>query len=452
MTEHYLKNIMPDSITGMIFALEGVKNGIVLLNGPMGCKFYHSTTSQFLALRPSLYLPVGEGEEKVPVDYNFLNDWFFRQSRVPCTYLDGYDYVYGTREKVAEGLAYLKEHVDFDLIAIVNSPGASLIGDNLAETVRECMDGQPCVILESPGYSEDFSSGYETAVLELLRQAVKPGRDRKRQIAQDKASAKSVNLLGISIWQRYWEGNLEELKRLFGLCGIEVNCCPGAGSSVEELKKLPEADLNVVIYPELGRRTAEFLKESCGTPYYLCQGPPVGFSATEQMFREICERLGKDDLPVKEDSEKARALAWIKINGVHEMSGLPEGTAFAVEESCSTVYSFAGFFMEYLGMVPDCLSIIGEKDPFIMGKLQKLLSDHEAGHPEEKDIFDTRAELVFGNANTIAALKLRNQAFCGIEISQPGMGYIDVLPKTQLGIKGSLFLVEQVLNGLMSKI
>ena len=40
-----LYSIHPDGITGMIFAMEGIKNAVVLLNGPMGCRFYHSTTS-----------------------------------------------------------------------------------------------------------------------------------------------------------------------------------------------------------------------------------------------------------------------------------------------------------------------------------------------------------------------------------------------------------------------
>ena len=80
------------------------------------------------------------------------------------------------------------------------------------------------------------------------------------------------------------------------------------------------------------------------------------------------------------------------------------------------------------------------------------MEQYKAGTPQKKDILDTTAELVFADANTIAALKTRNQVFCGIEISQPGMGYVDVLPKTQLGVTGSLFLIEQVLNGLMSKL
>ncbi|MCR5174507.1 MAG: hypothetical protein K6C09_07775, partial [Oscillospiraceae bacterium] len=95
-----MRSITADSLTGAVFALEGMRNAVVLLNGPMGCRFYHSTTSRFLMTRPLLKLPAGQDGTREPVDYNTLNDWFFRQERVPCTCLDGYDYVYGTKEKV----------------------------------------------------------------------------------------------------------------------------------------------------------------------------------------------------------------------------------------------------------------------------------------------------------------------------------------------------------------
>ena len=62
------------------------------------------------------------------------------------------------------------------------------------------------------------------------------------------------------------------------------------------------------------------------------------------------------------------------------------------------------------------------------------------------------AELVFSDANVIAERMLENRTFCGIEARMPSMGYTDLLPQTPLGGNGALFLIEQVLNGLMSKI
>lgn len=60
--------------------------------------------------------------------------------------------------------------MEFELLVIVNSPGASLIGDHLRKLADTVLKDRPCVILESPGYSQDFDTGYEEAVLELLKQ------------------------------------------------------------------------------------------------------------------------------------------------------------------------------------------------------------------------------------------------------------------------------------------
>lgn len=440
-------NIPADSLTGILFGVEGIRNSLVLLNGPMGCKFYHSTTSQFLMDRPPLYLPVSEGGKKVEVNYNYMNDWFFRQSRVPCTYLDHYDYVYGTAEKLEEGLTYIRKHVDFDLLTIVNSPGASLIGDNLKELAGKVLPDRRTVHIESPGYSENFSAGYEKASLELLKQLSGEIQKRKRS-----TEGKRVNLLGLSIWHRYAQGDREELVRLLEMCGIQVNCCLLSGCSVEDMLQIRDADLNIVIHPDLAKETGEYLENEYGMPMLLCQGPPIGFDAVEKLFTEIGKMLQVDVEPVLEESRRSRGLAWYKLNGIYQACGLPKGVTFAVEGTMPVVLAITEFLGEYLGMVPECLKCETAGPAFVRKRLDDLLVKLHAEGADRKEICDTRAELVFANANTIAALMTRHEAFCGIEISLPGMGYTDLLPKTQLGIKGSLFLIEQVINGLMSRL
>lgn len=416
MTGNSLKSISPDSITGMIFAMEGMRRSIVLLNGPMGCRFYHSTTSRYLSIRPVLTLPAESGGERVPVDYNYLNDWFFRQERVPCTYLDGYDYVYSTRDKVSRALDYIRANVDFDLITIVNSPGAALIGDNLLELAREKLGDCRAVMLESSGYSESFEAGYSRASAELLRQVgsfLWEGRPRRAD------GKKRVNLLGVSIWHRYMQGDVQELRRLFALCGIEVNAVLCADCSLEELRRMPDADLNVVLYPEMGAEAARYMEERCGVPCYVCPTLPIGFSATERIFGDVCRILGTWDGALLEESRRARALCWYRIDQIHRSYGKPRGVKFFVQGGESLERSYRAFLTDYLGM--------------------------ESAPPEQ-------AELVFSDANVISELMLRNHTFCGIEISLPGMGYVDLIDKTHMGVQGALFLVEQVLNGLMSKL
>ena len=423
----------------MIFAMDSIRGGIVLLNGPTGCRFYHSTTSQFLTVHPVLTAPSG-----AKADYDYLNDWFFRQPRIPCTYIDNDDYIYGTVDKVREALRYISENVKFDMISIINSPGASLIGDDLKGAAAEVLGDVPCVVLETPGISEGFASGFSNALMQLIRQAAaKLWTDRPAR------REKSVNILGMSIWHRYHEGDMLELKRLLGLCGIDVLTFPGAECSFADLKKLPEARLNIVLYPELSRRSAELLEEITGVPMYEPDALPVGFESVENFVAELCGILGCDPGPALEEIQIARGRSWQKIHMVHETTGMPEGVNFAIEGFFSQVFSFTLFMMDYLGMVPVSIRVEGGMTADEKKKLGELLSAFGAENALDADISGTEPELVFGNANTIGMLKAQGKVFCGIETCPPTMGYIDIVTKTQIGIQGTMFLIEQILNGLM---
>ncbi len=53
MTDQYLRNITADYITGVVSACEGIKDSLVLINGPLGCKFYHGYAAGQSVIRPS---------------------------------------------------------------------------------------------------------------------------------------------------------------------------------------------------------------------------------------------------------------------------------------------------------------------------------------------------------------------------------------------------------------
>ena len=445
MTGNCSKNISPDGITGMIFASEGIRDSVTLLNGPMGCRFYHSTTASFINIQPILYMTDAQGQ-RVPVDYNWLDKWFFRQQRVPSTTLDGYDYVYGTKEKVKEALEFLRDNVKFGLLTIVNSPGASLIGDHLRELADEIFPDKLTLMLESPGFSSDYAFGYEEACVALVQQLA-----GKRQTAEKKEKARpSVNILGLSVWDRYFEGDKQEITRMMNLCGADVNCFLAAGCTAAEVENLPQADLNVVIDPERGLRCAAYMEKAFGIPYCAAEALPVGFAAAEALAEKVCRHLGTDPEPLYEESRRARAITWYKLNSVYKSGGFPAGLPFAVEAPCSRLHGYARFLTEYLGMKPEACGVSGKEEPSLFEALSGFLIAHHAEASLKKPVEDTAAGLVFGDANLIAALSAKGKIFTGIEISLPGMGYLDIVPKTHLGISGGMFLTEQVLNGLMN--
>ena len=430
MTDDLLTGITPDSFSGMIFALEGVSGAVTLLNGPTGCKFYHSAMSDYQTIRQLAFDPL-----------SYPAQWYFGQPRVPCTYLDSRDYVYGSGDKLEEACTFLRENVPFDLLGVVNSPGAALIGDDLRRVIGCCLPDKPVVVIESPGFSSTICDGYDIAAREMLRQLDAPGTGKRR--------SDTVNILGMSIFHRHCAGDMQELRRLLGLCGVAVNCFVCADCGMETLAAVPEAALNIVVYPEYADRTAQFLRERYGTPFYVCDGPPVGFDATEKMMGDVCSLLGRDASAFAAESEKARARAYTHISRVHSMTGLPKGVRFSLEGTCSELYAYVGFLVRYFGMVLESANVLHGESGAYRENLERLLTGLGLSGALHKGILEADSELVFASGGTIAQLKLLGKRFSGIETSLPSLGYIDVLPKASLGLTGALAITEQVLNGLI---
>jgi nitrogenase molybdenum-iron protein alpha/beta subunit len=473
----YLKSITPDSFSGAVFMLESIRRSVALINGPSGCKFYHSATSDSQCLYQAAYDPLSHPEQ-----------YFFGQPRVPCTYLDSSDYVYGSIEKLEGALQYLAETMPVDLISIVNSPGAALIGDDLKGVARRILPDRLCLTVESPGFSLDITDGFDRTGLALLKSLnLSPAPHKKTD---------TIYVLGLSIYHKYYRGDVEELNRILGLCGIKVGCFFGAGAGLEEIRRMPEAALNVVLHPEYAVETAAWLESETGVQTFVPDGPPVGFAETERFVRDILVRLemagslsgngrhagnrsldfgsggnrsgdalsadkvmAASQAPISpsasrlrsftEEAERSRATAFAYVSRVNSMTGLPKGTPFALEGYPFDVLAYSRFLTGYFGMVLDCALTPGPENCPGRKELAAYLSGVGMGSALDTDLSETNAQIVFGNGSTIASLRHEGKRFCGVEFALPTMGYLDVLPKTHLGLKGALLLTEQVLNGLL---
>ena len=462
--------IEPDSLQGLIFALEGTEGLTVLLNGPTGCKYYHGAISEGQTVRDRDFDPLS-----LPMN------WYFGQARVPCTYLDNGDYVYGSERKLIEALEYFRDAPETGMLCIVNSPGASLIGDDLRSIAQRTLGDRPFVTVETPGFSLDWCQGHELGARVLVEQlALSGGKTRPRsqtpeqergqeqghvparaaEQVQANVSARSqapelpnpkprANILGLSLFHRYHTGDVEAVRQLVESCGLSVGCVLCAGGSIQEVGEIGKADLNVVVHPELGLAPARFLEERFGTPYYVCDGPPVGFDAAEQVGRDLAKVAGGDASALLRESRKARRRAFSSISHLNSITGLPKGVTYAVEGTYSQLYSYVKFLTEYFAMVPVALVPSCPQSDVWRGQLEGLLETYGCQDALSNDPVAAAPELAFGSATLITRLRLANIEFSGVETMLPTLGYIDVVPKTHLGTQGALLLVESVLNGLL---
>jgi nitrogenase molybdenum-iron protein alpha/beta subunit len=435
MIANCIDSISPDSLTGAIFALEGFRDACVILNGPTGCKFYHSAISESQFPR---------GLEGDPARY--AGDFYFGQSRVPCTYLDGYDYVFGSGEKLSALLRRAAAE-DCKLIAVVNSPGAALIGDDLERLLAREISGLPCLTIENTGYSGAFGTGYQNALLRALdKAAYGPDRD---EAGPGMGAEKTVNLLGMCIYQKHYDENAKTLERLLALCGIDVLSAPGAGGDFRRLFRSAGARLNVAVYPEYAGRIAQRYESLYAIPCLVPpEGPPIGFDAAEAFLRSVCGALGADPGPALSEISRARARAYLYLARFSSLLGLPKGARFSVRAESSTAYALTKWLCTYLGMIPASVSLLSDTDDRFTAKLTDFLTGIRRAEALEASILDTPAQIVFADGGLIAQMKIAGTADCGVEIALPSLGYLDVLPKTLFAGQGALFLLEQLMNGL----
>lgn len=428
--ETTLPNILPDAFSGALFALEGIKDSIVVLNGPTGCKFYHAAVSGDQLVRGFSYDPVTNPER-----------YYFRQNRIPCTFLDDHDFVYGASKKLEDILEFIRQD-QFQYLAIVNSPGAALIGDDLESFFRNAYPDLPGITIENTGFSEAFHKGFSDTLLRVL-ESLKPKIKPKKE-------SKVVNLVGISIYHKYFEGDILEIKRLLSLCGIEVKTTMLAGDSTKQLSRFAEAELNLVLQPEFGKKAAIWMEQEYGIPYLeMERGMCIGFDATETFIKKVCEHFSCNSKKAIEDIHRSRARAFANLYSFNSLTGLPKGAYFSIKAETSMAYAFTGFLHSYLGMIPEAIELVqSDRNGEYEHKLEKYLQENGLKNVKKNNNEIELSSVIFADANTIAQSQLKNKSMTGIEISLPGFGYTHVVPKTFMGSQGCLYLLEQVINGL----
>lgn len=368
---------------GTIKAISNIKNSAIVVHGPKGC-VYHIN-----------YIMGMRGD---------------KPSNVYSTCMDENDVIFGAEEKLKEAIEELDTELNPDLLAVLSCCASSIIGEDVERVVQDVDTRATVIGIESGGFEGDYRTGYSETLKRLVDVLVQD---------PDNIDRSAVNLIGML----RGGPDLKELKKLLALAGLRVNAVLTADATLQQIRDLGSAALNIVVCEATGKEAAELLEQKFGMPY-IVEEIPIGYEATKRFLASVGDALGicvnLDHLLPKHYEELHLADKRVAVIG---------GPTRAV--------SMTNFLGE-IGMAPKL--VVVDFDSNTREKLDRLLSDEceVLIEPEQEAIIEKLNEM---QINLIIGGMLEKPMAVSL-----GIDHIDMMHGSQktLGFEGADNLIRML--------
>ena len=206
-------------------------------------------------------------------------------------------------------------------------PKAMLVGDSCTAELIQDQSGSlavsmnlpiPVIPLELPAYSKKENWGAAETFYHLTRQLLQSKLPAPGALRAPRAAGKrpTANLLGPTLLGFRCRDDVTEITRLLTDLGIDINCIAPLSASPEDLQRIPDADFNIDLYPEVSRTTCAWLKRAFGMPHTTVT--PMGVSGTRAFISEVASLAGIDASAILDREQpgisgmgaSASRLAW----------------------------------------------------------------------------------------------------------------------------------------------
>ncbi|HWR40347.1 MAG TPA: nitrogenase component 1 [Patescibacteria group bacterium] len=202
---------------------------------------------------------------------------------MPCTNMIEKDVVFGGVDKLKSVIEGTLKVMDGDFFVVLTGCTSDIIGDDVGEVVGAFREqGIPIVYAETGGFKGDAYKGHDLVLRAIIEQYLKPAEKKEKGLVNVFAS--------VPRHDPFWEGDLNEIKKLLAGIGLKANILFGHNSGgIKALDAIPAAEFNLVVSPYIGLGAAQLLQEKFDTPYFHYPVLPVGGTETSKFLRAVAE-------------------------------------------------------------------------------------------------------------------------------------------------------------------
>ncbi len=376
-------------------------------------------------------------------------------STIPCTNFSETEVVYGGEQRLQTVIDGALKVIDADLYVVLTGCTSDIVGDDVGNVVSAFVEGgAPIVHVETGGFKSNNHVSHETVVNAIIDQY------SDRWAEEGAVIPGLVNVFSSVPYQDpFWEGNLEELKRVLEGIGLTVNILFGQQSAgVSEWRTIPRAALNVVANAWVGVGIAEHLQEKYGTPFVHFPSLPIGAGETSRFLRTVAEAAGLPREPVEAFilREEERFYAHLERTASFLLEfryGLPR--RFHTLLDAGYTVGLARFLVNELGILPGELIVTDDTPERFQDAVREQLR-HVSGRRSAEVTFQSDGgaaqEQIRGADNHLRALilgtgwerDLATDLNADLIILGVPVFYRLVLSRGYTGYNGALRLAEDI--------
>jgi light-independent protochlorophyllide reductase subunit B len=162
---------------------------------------------------------------------------------------------------------------------------AELIQDDPGGLAKALALPIPVIPLELPSYQKKENWGASETFYQIVRGLAQPR-------AEAEVNPRSCNILGPTALGFRHRDDLTEIVKLLESLGITVNVVAPLDATPDDIRRIPAAAFNVVLYPEVAETAGRWLERNFKQP--MTTIVPIGVSATREFIAQVAQLAGLD--------------------------------------------------------------------------------------------------------------------------------------------------------------